>query len=82
MVIHLQESKVKTRFKKGSLPELSGGDQLDVTDIQKAIQETSLKSLYSSSDGGGGGDIGHSSQVAQLYFGPGFEDRLELELEE
>ena len=77
-MIHLQQSEVEIRFEKGSLPELSGGDQLDVEDITKAIQETSLESLYSSSDG----DIGKSSQVAQLYFGPGFEDRLELELEE
>lgn len=60
------------------LPELSEGDQLSIQDIDRAISETSLRSLYSSSDG----DIGKSSQIAQLYFGPGFEDRLELELEE
>jgi hypothetical protein len=37
-----------------------------------------LTSLYSST----AIDLGKSSEVAQLYFGPGFEDRLELEMEE
>lgn len=75
-MLRLEQSKTMT--KHGFLPELTGGDQLSVKDIQRAISETSLKSLYSSSNG----DIGKSTQIAQLYFGPGFEDRLELELEE
>ena len=78
VILHLEKAKVKSTLKKGMLPELSGGDQLDIEDVERAISQTSLRSLYSSSDG----DIGKSSKIAQLYFGPGFEDRLELELEE
>lgn len=78
VVLHLQDSKKKSKVKKGTLPELSEGDQLDVEDIQRAISTTKLKSLYTSSNG----NDDNSHQVAQLYFGPGFEDRLELELEE
>lgn len=74
----MQKSKAKSAVQKGMLPELSGGDQLEIPDIERAISETSLRSLYSSTDD----NIGKSSQIAQLYFGPGFEDRLELELEE
>lgn len=76
-MLHLRDSKKNSNVKKGILPELSGGDQLDVEDMQKAISDTSLNSLYTASDGNTG-----KHQVAQLYFGPGFEDRLELELEE
>lgn len=76
VVLHLQKSKVNLNVKKGVLPELSHGDQLEIDDIKRAVTETSLKSLYSSSD------AGKMSQIAQLYFGHGFEDRLELELEE
>lgn len=72
------ESNGKSHIRKGMIPELSGGDQLELRNIEEAISETHLKSLYTSS----GVDITISPQVAQLYFGPGFEDRLELELEE
>lgn len=61
-----------------SLLELVGGDQLDVGDIEEAISETKLCSLYSSSNI----DLGTSAKITQLYFGPGFEDRLELEMDE
>jgi hypothetical protein len=57
------------------IPELLDGDQLDLGDIKQAISDTDTKSLYNSSGVS-------SSQVAQLYFGPGFEDRLEMELDE
>eukprot|EP00804_Cyclotella_cryptica_P014289 CCRYP_020759-RA/>CCRYP_020759-RA protein AED:0.05 eAED:0.05 QI:50/1/1/1/0.75/0.6/5/224/554 len=78
VVRRLMESKGKCHIRKGVVPELSEGDQLELRNIEEAISATHLKSLYSSS----GVDISMSSQVAQLYFGPGFEDRLELELEE
>ncbi len=78
MVRRLVESKDESHFRRGIIPELSGGDQLELRNIQEAISETHLSSLYRSS----GDHIAISSKVAQLYFGPGFEDRLELELEE
>ncbi len=68
-----QESTVK-----GLVPELTGGDQLEVKNVEQALSEIKLTSLYSST----AIDLGKSSEVAQLYFGPGFEDRLELEMEE
>ena len=58
--------------------ELTAGDQLEKENLEQALVEVNMKSLYSSSDV----DLGSSSEVAQLYFGPGFEDRLEIELDE
>ena len=58
--------------------ELSGGDQLEADDIKRSLAEVNLNSLYSSKEI----DLGNSSKIAQLYFGPGFEQRLELELDE
>ncbi|KAL7541750.1 hypothetical protein ACHAXR_011593 [Thalassiosira sp. AJA248-18] len=60
------------------LLELTGGDQLEKANIDRAVAEVDLKSLYSSSNI----DLGNSANIAQLYFGPGFEDRLELEMDE
>jgi hypothetical protein len=74
-------SKGKARKLFGSeepILELTGGDQLGVDDIKRSLAEVNLNSLYSSTDI----DLGNSSKIAQLYFGPGFEDRLELELDE
>lgn len=75
------ESKVGkgvTRRQNSPLVELTGGDQLEKGNIERAIAETDLKSLYSSSNV----DLGDSAKIAQLYFGPGFEERLELEMDE
>ena len=60
--------------------ELTGGDQLEKENIEQALANTAanLKSLHRSSNV----DLGKSSELAQLYFGPGFEDRLEIELDE
>jgi len=74
-------SKGKARTLFGSeepILELTGGDQLAVNDIERSLAEVKMNSLYSSTDV----DLGNSSKIAQLYFGPGFEDRLELELDE
>ena len=60
------------------LLELVGGDQLDKGNIEEATSEINLSSLYSSSNI----DLGNSAKITQLYFGPGFEDRLELEMDE
>ena len=70
--------------KKGSstteepLLELTEGDQLDKSNIDQALAEINLSSLHSSSNV----DLGKSANITQLYFGPGFEDRLELEMDE
>jgi hypothetical protein len=58
--------------------ELTGGDQLEADDIKHSLAAVNLNSLYSSKEI----DLGNSSKIAQLYFGPGFEDRLELEIDE
>ncbi|KAL7527148.1 hypothetical protein ACHAWF_002056 [Thalassiosira exigua] len=58
--------------------ELTGGDQLDRGNIKQALAEVDLKSLCTSSNV----DLGNSAKITQLYFGPGFEDRLELEINE
>lgn len=60
------------------IQELTGGDQLEKADIDQAIAEVDLRSLYSSSNI----DLGKAAKLTQLYFGPGFEDRLELEMDE
>ncbi len=74
-------SKGKARTLFGSeepILELTGGDQLVVEDIERSLAEVKMNSLYSSKDM----ELGNSSKIAQLYFGPGFEDRLELEIDE
>lgn len=74
-------SKGKARTLFGSeepILELTGGDQLGVDDIERSLAEVKMNSLYSSKDV----ELGNSSKIAQLYFGPGFEDRLELEIDE
>jgi hypothetical protein len=60
------------------LLELTGGDQLEKENIEQALDEVDLNSLYSSSNI----ELGKSAKVTQLYFGPGFENRLELEMDE
>ena len=60
------------------LLELTGGDQIEKGNIEQALAEMDLNSLYSSSNI----DLGKSANITQLYFGPGFEDRLELEIDE
>lgn len=59
------------------LLELRDGEQLQSEDIEKAIHDSTIRPvpLYSSLDN-------EHSVAAQLYFGPGFEDRLEMEMEE
>ena len=58
------------------LSELSPGEQLCEEDIEKAMNDPDIrpKALHASD--------GAIDPPVQLYFGPGFEERLELELEE
>jgi hypothetical protein len=65
---------------KDRLLELQEGEQLEVEDIKKAINDSTIRPvpLYSSFDN----DASQLPVAAHLYFGPGFEDRLEMELDE
>ena len=75
----MEDNGIRQQRRSDSPPlELAGGDQLDEGNIEQAIAETKLNSLYSSSNI----DLGKSARITQLYFGPGFEDRLELEMDE
>lgn len=58
------------------LVELDHGEQLEESDIVRAMEDPDIKPvpLFSAST--------EKKLGPQLYFGPGFEDRLELELEE
>lgn len=60
------------------LLQLSGADQLDKGNIEQALAAVEFNSLHSSSNV----DLGKSSKITQLYFGPGFESRIELEMDE
>ena len=58
----------------GLVLELEPGEQLEPADIERAMNDPLVKPvpIYSTS----------GETQPQLYFGPGFEERLELELEE
>jgi hypothetical protein len=60
-----------------SLWDLPKGEQLTLEDIERALQDPDIKpaTVYGTEDLTGPSSI-------QLYFGPGWEDRLELEMEE
>lgn len=62
------------------LLELEEGEKLSESDIERAMNDPDIKptAMY-----GGSSDLGtFHKPAAQLYFGPGFEARLEMELEE
>jgi len=65
--------------KQRRLLELAPGDQLELKDIQESAKHPSVRPapLYSGTD-----DAASALSGAQLYFGPGFENRLEMEMEE
>lgn len=58
--------------------EMQEGEQLEASDIERAMEDPDIKPvpLY------GVSQDSDKKQGAQLYFGPGFEDRLEMEMEE
>ena len=60
--------------------ELPDGEQLTVDDIERALEHPDVRPvlLY----GGNRHETGRQRHQPQLYFGPGFESRLELELDE
>jgi hypothetical protein len=81
--IFLKPKQPKKRRKLDELlddcdTELSEGQQLDEADIQRAIEDLNPVPLYTAAS-----DARLKKTVdTQLYFGPGFEDRLEMEMEE
>ena len=60
-----------------SLWELPAGEQLTVNDLERALEDPDIKpaTVYGTEDS-------NAAASVQLYFGPGWEDRLELEMEE
>jgi len=62
---------------KVMLLQLQKEEQLELGDIVRALKDTTLNTsaLYNASNSV------LSDNATQLYFGPGFEDRLELELD-
>lgn len=62
------------------LLELQPGEQLELSDIEKAIDDPDIKpaAMHTSENFG----ESFRKPAAQLYFGPGFEERLEMELDE
>ena len=60
--------------------ELSKGEQLTEKDIERALEHPDIRpaSIFNLSLT----DLDHRQAAAQLYFGPGFEERVEMELEE
>lgn len=61
------------------IPEMPASEQLDLDDIVRAINDSAIRPipLYA-------GDESSSKRqaAAQLYFGPGFERRVEMEMDE
>ncbi len=61
------------------LMEMGPNDQLTKEDIHKALMDSTVvtKPLYNASE-----SSLQASAAAQIYFGPGFEDRIEMEMEQ
>lgn len=59
--------------------ELEGGKQLSRKDIERALNDSTVgaKPLYCATN-----SVLEKGSAVQLYFGPGFEDRIEMELEQ
>lgn len=62
------------------LLELRDGEQLELDYVERAIDDPDIKpaAMYTAESTGGA----YRKPAAQLYFGPGFEERLEMELDE
>lgn len=80
------ELRVRNRRTEGDgekVLELKKDEQLSASDIMKALEHPSLKPVpLHSGTGEDEKDNGSILAGVQLYFGPGFEERLEMEMEE
>jgi hypothetical protein len=72
------ETAIQLRVGDAAIPELPPGEQLKLEDINQALSHSSIQPvpLYSGKESSKG-QVG-----AQLYFGPGFERRVEMEMDE
>ena len=76
----LRQSGVKGVTTKDELVlELGRDEQLTKEDIEKALSDSTVvpKPLYNSSNA-----TLQATDAAQIYFGPGFEERIEMEMEQ
>lgn len=77
MLRYLAKCEDEKAQNDGLVLELQGDEQLEIEDIVRALNDTTLNTtaLYNASN------TVTEDHTAQLYFGPGFEERLELELD-
>ena len=75
----LQERRGNDDKNSDIILELEGGEQLCKNDIDRALNDSTVgvKPLYCAQD-----SVIENGNAVQLYFGPGFEDRIEMELEQ
>ena len=78
--IYLRNVAAKGESDGEFLLELKEGEQLSASDIENAMNDSDIRpvSLYNAPDS----ENAQKQFAAQLYFGPGFEDRLEMEMDE
>jgi hypothetical protein len=59
--------------------QMKGGEQLTKEDINAALQDSTVvpKPLYTTSE-----HMLNDANATQLYFGPGFEERIEMEMDQ
>jgi len=62
--------------------ELAEGEQLEAEDIERALNDTSINSMPLYCAANSVLKPTSAGHALQLYFGPGFEDRLEMELDQ
>lgn len=72
-------SKHNDRTDANMILELEEGEQLSKEDIERALNDSTVgaKPLYCATN-----SALEKGSYVQLYFGPGFEDRIEMELEQ
>lgn len=75
----LRQSGVSGMTQDEHVLELGRDEQLTKEDIEKALNDSTVvpKPLYNSSNA-----TLQATDAAQIYFGPGFEERIEMEMEQ
>mmetsp|Transcript_27464 Transcript_27464/g.63558 ORF Transcript_27464/g.63558 Transcript_27464/m.63558 type:complete len:529 (+) Transcript_27464:508-2094(+) len=81
------KKKTKDPSQEGSddgIQELQEHEQLTEQDVKQALEHPELQptSLFAHHGDQKNSNSQSASSLAQLYFGPGFEDRVEMEMEE
>lgn len=77
--LEAMRTKNKQNLKDDFILELPANEQLTKTDVEKALLDSTIvpKPLYNSSN-----SVLDSTDATQIYFGPGFEERIEMEMEQ